>query len=188
MLIDLNKIKNNLITNLTKGSFGGWITQAKNINLECYMIFRRLDGREWNMIRNDKCLIYAMRQYGVDKNKLDDMRYIMKCNSFSLSKIPKEYDISIEVSNEKDMKISYFWVIMEEIIKLLLNKNHYILQDKIFEPYNGNKPRSLLKILGKIITKKWFECILIHDIIQIHNIFGWSLLKISLFFKVFYLN
>jgi hypothetical protein len=49
-----------------------------------------------------------LRKNRVDKNKIDDMRDTMKCNSFSLSKIAritKEYDINMEVLNEKDMEI-----------------------------------------------------------------------------------
>jgi hypothetical protein len=72
------------------------------------MIFHQLCRRERNIIGNDNCLIYALRQCQVDKKKLNHMRSTIKCNSFPLSKIAQEYDISMEVFNEKDMRISSF--------------------------------------------------------------------------------
>jgi hypothetical protein len=181
-IIDLNNNRNNPIRVLNQGSFWGWINLNREINLERYMIFNKLKRRERELIGEDNCLIYALRQKGLPQNVLDDMRDSMKCNSFPLSKvgkIAKEYNISLEVLNAHDNKVSYFWVNNDEPIRLLLYNDHYMLNEKItVKPFwlsdtsaikRRAKPYTLLKVLKAMFEHDMFRRISIGDIIKMQE-------------------
>jgi hypothetical protein len=164
-IIDLNNNMNNPIRKLHEGSFWKWLNMS-NINLERYMIFKKLSRRERDMIGNDNCLIYALRQTNkFEESLLDRMREVIKCDAFPITKLRKisiEFDISLTIINydlERPRK-EYYWAGNHDPIELLLYKGHYMLNEKV-------KDIPLVNLLKQLFDKDLFKPITIKDISRI---------------------
>ena len=113
------------------------------LDLERYQIFQYLDIRSVKLMTEDNCLIYACRQAGVDDDRIDKMREIIKDRSFpqaKLKEIAEELNITFKVkivylhkASTKDKYITYEPSTKASVqtIQLLLIDEHYCLNESV---------------------------------------------------------
>jgi hypothetical protein len=177
-IIDLNNSNINNHYNLLEGGFFAW-TNKSNIDLERFMIFKKINRHAKDVIQKDNCLIYAFKMSGlIEQSKIDHMRDTIKSTTFPLKKIEKisrEYDINITILNATDMRKHYFWVNNGPIVELLLYKNHYMLNENLtitsfWRKVNIRRAYPIHKILEEMFEKNFFTPISIADIINVRDV------------------
>ena len=121
-----------------EGRFWAYVLTIPGLNLERQMIFNRMDRRAASVIEGDNCLIYACKMAGIDENRLNHMRNVIKIRAFSLAKLEKiaeETSIRFTVING-DSKVSHSGPLNGTPISLLLFNDHYMLNERIaVSPY-----------------------------------------------------
>ena len=130
----LNKSLSRLARNKKQeGKFWAYVLTIPTINLERQMIFRQMDHRTTSIIEGDNCLIYACKMAGIDEDRLNHMRNIIKIRAFSLAKIEtiaNEVSIRFTIINEEGRVVEK-GPLDGTPISLLLYKEHYMLNERI---------------------------------------------------------
>jgi hypothetical protein len=157
-IIDLNNSLNNPMKRLHEGSFWNYINLSKH-NLERYMIFKKLGQREREIIKNDNCFCYALRQSGkVSNEKIENMKSSINQDCIPIKKIrkiSKKFGINLIITNcdlSCERKEYFIWD-NGDIIELLLFHKHYMIKDKY-----------IYSLLKKLFIDNLFRPIMTDDI------------------------
>ena len=131
-----NKKQTNKVYKKHNGHFWKWICTIPQINLERYQIFNTCDSRTVKLMSDDCCVIYACVQAGIDKETVDQMRSIIKCQSFPMTKLQSIADLLpiTFIVNNVYSKHNYVYKSKDKnarTIKLLLMHNHYMLDEHV---------------------------------------------------------
>ena len=138
-----------------EGKFWRWLLKGFNeLNLDRFMIFKKLDKETVELINRSNCFIYVCKVAGLSEAILNDMMYSIHKRSIShqdVSEIAKQYDLKIHV---KELNKSY-WINQTGAIelRLVLIHNHYMIDERVnVSPYYI---RHRLEIMKDPKTKYW---------------------------------
>lgn len=139
----MNKFLNKHLKNPRQGSFWKWINTFQELNLEIFGIFNEINPRTINLMERDNCFIYACKQWGLNEDLLNDMRYCIKTRSFSLSDIKRisetlglSFKIKVVREETKNIFIGENSETLAQPINLILFHEHYMIDKKVnISPY-----------------------------------------------------
>ena len=138
-----------------EGKFWRWLLKGFNeLNLDRFMIFKKLDKETVKLINRENCFVYACRMAGLSNDLVNDMLYSIHKRSVShadVSKIASECDLRLHV---KEPNKSY-WVNEKgsHEVRLVLIHNHYMIDERVnVSPYYI---KHRLEIMNDPKTKYW---------------------------------
>ena len=138
------------------------------LDLEKFQIFRQIDQRTCNIIDEYNCVVWAMKQDGVDKDTLDRVKCLIGTRYFPWSKfqeIADETHIGFVVtyyrpnSTKTDVKrvMPKDESDCDRIINLFLFDDHYMLAGNVKATTFGIKHFEEIKAHPKVIASGWTD-------------------------------
>ena len=121
-----------------EGKFWRWLLKGfSELDLDRFMIFKKLDKETVELINRENCFVYACRMSGLDEKLIDEMRYSIHKRSISaadVSKVAKTCDLKIHI---KEPNRSY--TINPKgthEVRLVLIEHHYMVDERVsVSPY-----------------------------------------------------
>ena len=120
-----------------EGRFWKWTLDYREIDLSKFMIFNNLGKEQAQLINKQNCFVYACIQSGLSESIIDDLIHSVKKRSIAMADIPKianscglKFRIKFEDGSHKVIGSG------TNTVKLLLMKNHYMLDERVkVSPY-----------------------------------------------------
>ena len=143
-----------------EGQFFKYLNTFPYLNLEKYQIFNEITKREVQILDNENCVVWALKQFGINEETLTAIRQMIGTKHFPQSKFQEIADL-FEISfviryyepGENKTRVLKYGSKTNIPVNLVLFDDHYMLDEAI--PCTTYFIRHWKEIQSHRLAKKW---------------------------------